>query len=107
MSHDSDRTALQNRRRSPRISRVVSLAIQHGNRTFPAESRVINAHGALLVCPEPLFEGATIVITNRKLGTTVTAWVVGSTPGDTAGSFSLATDFLVPAPQFWGPEYTP
>lgn len=107
MPQHPDHNALKERRRSPRIARVVSLAVQHETRTFAAESRVINAHGVLLEGSEPLYSGATIVITNRKLGTSVTAWVVRSTPGDHAGRFHLAAEFLGPAPQFWGSDYTP
>lgn len=72
-----------------------------------AESLVINAHGVLLESPEPLYSGASIILTNRKLGTTVPAWVIRSGPGDRPDRFHLAIEFLNPAPGFWGPDYSP
>lgn len=97
----------KDRRRSPRISRVVPLTLSHGDRSFPAETIVINAHGALVESPSPLYAGANLNISNRRTRETTTAWVIRSVPSDTPDRHQLAIEFLSPSPQFWGPDYSP
>ncbi len=101
-----DRADLKDRRRSPRISRVVPLTLSHSGGSFPADAIVINAHGALLDSPFPLYTGASLGISNRRTGATITAWVIRSVPSDTPDRHHLAVEFLSPSSQFWGPDYS-
>ena len=102
-----ERADPKDRRRSPRISRVVPLTLSHAERSFPAEAIVINAHGALVESPYPLYAGANLDLSNRRTRESTTAWVIRSVPSDTPDRHHLAIEFLSPSPQFWGPDYSP
>ncbi len=107
----------QNERRSPRIVCAVPLTVSHSMSTFEAQSAVINAHGVLLVTPEPIPEGNSLTLINRRSGRRVEATVVfsGLTPlappsSPDEGSFSIpqykvGVEFRQPMPEFWGSDY--
>ena len=95
------------RRQSPRIARTVPLTLSGSEMLVPAESSVINAHGALIISPKPFYAGAQLVVTNRKNKEVVNAWVVRSSPSaDKPGKFDLGVQFQEPSPKFWGNDYT-
>lgn len=53
-------------RRSPRVVCGIPLILSLGSHSLPVRSAVINAHGALILCPEPIPEGTPIALFNDK-----------------------------------------
>jgi hypothetical protein len=66
---------------------------------------VISGHGAMVTSPEPFTQGLTLVVVNETTRSRLKAWVVWSRPGDTAGTYSVAVEFLEGAGRFWGADY--
>jgi len=64
------------RRRSPRLVCRIPLTLSLASHFLPVVSAVINAQGALLLCPETISEGTPIALFNEKTGRRVEASVV-------------------------------
>lgn len=102
-----------NRRRSPRVVCGVPLLLSLGSHALAVRSAVINANGALVLCPEPIPEGTAIDLFNDKTGEHVEASVVWSglvtlsLASPTLFQFKLGVEFRQPSVGFWGPDYQP
>lgn len=98
-------------RRSRRIVCSVPLTLSLGSHSLSARSAVINAHGALLLCPEPLPEGTAIALVNEKTEERAEASVVWtglvtlSLASPTLFQFKIGIEFRQAATEFWGSDY--
>lgn len=93
------------RRRSIRVSRTLPLVLERDGSRVSVQSVVISAHGAMVTSPEPFTQGLTLTVVNEATKSRLKAWVVWSRPGDTAGTYSVAFEFLESAGRFWGADY--
>jgi hypothetical protein len=100
-------------RRTPRVVCGIPLTLSLGSHSLPVRSAVINAHGALILCSEPIPEGTPIVLFSDKTGKRVEASVVWtgvvtlSLASPTLFQFKIGVEFRRPATDFWGPDYNP
>ena len=94
-------------RRSPRIALVHPLRVRYGDEVTEAESVTVNAHGALIHSPVPMFLGTRLVVVNQRTGHAARALVVWGRQSDRPGLHAVAIKFLPAAPRFWGPAYRP
>ena len=99
-------------RRTPRVVCGIPLTLSLGSHSLPVRSAVINAHGALIFCSEPIPDGTAIALFNDKTGKRVEASVVWSggitlsLASPTLFQFKIGVEFDRPAAAFWGPEYS-
>lgn len=93
------------RRRSVRVSRTVPLVLERNGDRVAVRTEVISAHGAMVTSPEPFTQGLTLLVTNETTKSRLKAWVVWCRPGDAAGGYSVAIEFLEGAGRFWGADY--
>jgi hypothetical protein len=93
------------RRRSPRLNRVVKIVANKGEHVVPLLTSVISAQGALVHSPETFMQGTDLALLNPATKAKVRAWVVRAGPAEVQGQFVLALEFLEPAEGFWGVEY--
>jgi hypothetical protein len=106
-------TAELDRRRTPRVVCNVPLVLSLDSHSLPVRSAVINAHGALVLCPEPIPEGTSIALFNEKTGERAEASVVWSgvvtlsLSSHTLFQFKIGVEFREPAANFWGSDYKP
>jgi hypothetical protein len=100
-------------RRTPRVVCDIPLTLSLGSHSLPVRSAVINAHGALVLCSEPIPEGTPIVLFNDKTRERVEAsvvWTGGVTlslASPTLFYFKIGVEFRRLAAGFWGPDYNP
>ena len=94
-------------RRSPRVALVHPLRVRFGDEVTQAESVTVNAHGALIHSPAPMYLGTRLVVVNQRTGHTARAWVVWGREADRPGLHAAGIEFLQAAPHFWGPAYRP
>lgn len=100
-------------RRTPRVVCVLPLTLSLDSHPLPVRSAVINAHGALILCPEPIPEGTSIALFNDKTGEHAEASVVWSgvvtlsLSETTLFQFKIGVEFCQPAAEFWGSDYNP
>jgi hypothetical protein len=84
---------------------AVPLRIEHKDRSIDGQTVTVSAHGALVQCPESLYTGAHLIVTNIKLAKSAKAWVVFIRESDRQGIFDVGFEFLPPSPDFWGSAY--
>ena len=94
-------------RQSPRVVRLVPLTLSDGDRSLAAQSQVINAHGALIVSPQPFDLGSEVAVTNLRTGASIDGTVVWIGDDEPPGPFKLGVEFESPSPEFWGSDYEP
>jgi len=98
-------------RRTPRVVCGIPLTLSLGSHSLPVRSAVINAHGALILCSEPIPDGTSIALFNDKTGKRVEAsvvWTGGVTlslASPTLFQFKIGVEFHQFAEAFWGPDY--
>jgi hypothetical protein len=101
------------RRRTPRIVCGVPLNLTLGSHSLSVRSAVINAHGALILCSEPIPKGTRVALVNEKTGERAEASVVWtgvvnlSLASPTLFQFKIGVEFHQPAAEFWGSDYKP
>lgn len=100
-------------RRTPRVVCSIPLVLLLGSHSLPVRSAVINANGALILCPEPVPVGTSIALSNDKTGKSIEAHVVWtglvslSLSSPTLFQFKLGVEFQEPTADFWGLDYNP
>ncbi len=100
-------------RRTPRVVCAMPLILSLGPLSLPVRSAVISAHGALILCPEPIPEGASIALFNNKTSEHAEASVVWSgavtlsLSSTTLFQYKIGVEFREPAADFWGSDYNP
>jgi hypothetical protein len=100
-------------RRTPRMVRSIPLTLSMGSHSLPVRSAVINAHGGLILCSEPIPEGTPVALFNDKTGKRVEASVVWagvvtlSLASPTLFQFKIGVEFHGLGTGFWGPDYNP
>ena len=100
-------------RRTPRVVRSIPLTLSLRSHSLPVRSAVINAHGGLILCSEPIPEGTPVVLFNDKTGKRVEASVVWagvvtlSLASPTLFQFKIGVEFHGLETAFWGPDYNP
>jgi hypothetical protein len=100
-------------RRTPRVTCGIPLTLSLGSHSLPVRSAVINAHGALILCSEPIPEGTPVALFNDKTGERVEASVVWtgvvtlSLASPTLFQFKIGVEFRRLASDFWGTDYKP
>lgn len=100
-------------RRTPRIVCQVPLTLKFGSHSLSVRSAVINAHGALILCPEPIPVGTWIALVNEKTGECAGASVVWtgvvnlSLASPALFQFKIGVEFRQPDLEFWGSDYKP
>lgn len=99
-------------RRSPRVVRVVPLTLSLDDSiSLQVRSAVINAHGALIISPEPIAEKTPVTLFNQNTGACVKGSVVWTdrTPSPlhsrSSAQFKLGIEFREQAAEFWGSDY--
>lgn len=92
-------------RQSPRVVRLVPLTLSDGDRSLAAQSQVINAHGALIISPQPFDLGSEVTVSNLRTGASVEGTVVWTGDDEPRGPFKLGVEFKRPSPEFWGNDY--
>ena len=101
------------RRRSSRVVCSIPLTLSLASRFLPVRTAVINAQGALLLCPEPIPKGTPIALFNEKTGRRVEASVVWTDTIDmslTSPSLfrtKIGVGFRRSDVEFWGSDYEP
>ena len=84
----------------------VFIHIAGKSQTVSGTTHTVSENGALIVIPEPLPEGAKIIIENPKTQKHVEAKVVR--PPQMSGEGSLVpVEFLTPSPSFWNIFFPP
>ena len=94
-------------RKSPRIVCLVPLTLSDGDRSLAAQSRVINAHGALILSPQHFDLGSEVSIVNARTRASVLGTGVWIGDDEPPGPFKLGVEFSTPSPEFWGDDYKP
>jgi hypothetical protein len=95
------------KRQSPRIVRIVPLALSDGDQSYEVQSGVINAHGALVLSPRHLPPGTAVTLTNRRTGAAIEATVVWNGAEEPGSAFKLGVEFEHASAEFWGDDYRP
>ena len=92
-------------RQSPRVVRLIPLTLSDGDRSLAAQSQVINAHGALILAPQPFDLGSEVTVKNLRTGQSIAGTVVWIGDDEPPGPFKLGVEFQSPSPGFWGSDY--
>ena len=98
----------EERRRAQRVLLKMSVFVHVSGKsqTLQAYTHTVSENGALIVIPEPLPEGAKMVIENPKTQKHVEAKVVR--PPQMTGEGALTpVEFLTPSPSFWNIFFPP
>jgi hypothetical protein len=70
------------------------------------ETRVVNAHGCLLLLKAPVFQGQRIDVVNRNTGNAHGGRVVWCGAIEADGRTQVGVELDAPDFQFWGEQYT-
>ena len=93
-------------RRSERCLLSVPIAVAgDGRAVVRAHTLVVNAHGALILCPCAFRADALLRVVNQDSGRTALCRVAWSGGEDLPGLFKLGIELLGDARDFWGALY--
>ncbi len=94
-------------RRSPRIVlRIpVEFYVESEDLSFRAETAVVNRHGALVLSPQRLSEGAIAQVENMQNGIVARFRVVWYGGEDLPGRHKLGLEMIDQHEAFWGTEH--
>lgn len=98
----------EERRRAQRVLLKMKVIMHvHGKQQpLQASTHTVSENGAMLISPEPLPEGAKVLIENPRTQKNVEARVVR--PPQVSGEGALVpVEFLVRSPNFWGVFFPP
>ncbi len=92
-------------RRSERILLRLQVLLDTDGGAHPAETVVVNRHGALVLSPVPHPEQAELVVANLASGESARCRVTWNGGEAAPGLHKLGLELIGPRPAFWGPEY--
>ena len=92
-------------RRSARVLLRFQVLLDTDGGAHPAETVVVNRHGALVLSPVPHPEEAKLVLANLESGESAPCRVAWNGGESAPGQHKLGLELLEPRPAFWGPEY--
>jgi hypothetical protein len=98
----------EERRRAQRVLLKIQVKVHLAGKTEPLEghTHTVSASGAMLIIPEPLAEGTTVIVENPKAQSKVEARVVRPPQMSHEGSL-VPVEFTSPSPNFWGIFFPP
>lgn len=97
----------EERRRAQRVLLRISVVIHiNGKQPLQGHTHTVSAGGAMVIIPEGLPEGTTVIIENSKTQAQVGAKVVRQ-PQFTAEGSLVPFEFSTPSPTFWNVFFPP
>ena len=97
----------EERRRAQRVLLRISVVIHiNGKEPLKGYTHTVSASGAMVIIPEALTEGTTVIIENPKTQAQVGAKVVRP-PQMTGEGCLVPLEFSTPSPTFWNVFFPP
>jgi hypothetical protein len=97
----------EERRRAQRVLLRMPVTVQvAGKAAMSGVTHTVSQNGAMIIVPEPLAEGAKVLLENPKTQKTVEARVVRPPQINSEGSL-VPVEFLSASPHFWNVFFPP